>query len=40
MKMRPACQRGIEVPFRIESLVEDEKAALEFAERARGTLQR
>lgn len=40
MKMRPACQRGIEVPFRIESLIEDEKAALEFAERARGTLQR
>ena len=40
MKLRPACQRGIEVPFRIESLVEDEKAALEFAERARGTLQR
>jgi glutathione S-transferase len=40
MKMRPACQRGIEVPFRIDSLIEDEKAALEFAERARGTLQR
>jgi glutathione S-transferase len=40
MKLRPACQRGIEVPFRIESLVEDEKAAREFAERARGTLQR
>ncbi len=40
MKQRPACQRGIEVPFRIESLVEDEAAAQAFAERARSSLQR
>jgi glutathione S-transferase len=40
MKERPACQRGIEVPFRVESLLNDEKAAQEFAEKARGQLQR
>jgi len=40
MKARPACRRGIEVPFRVESLLEDEKAARAFAERAQGTLQR
>jgi glutathione S-transferase len=40
MKVRPACQRGVDVPFRIESLVNDEKAAQEFAEKARGSLQR
>jgi hypothetical protein len=33
-------QRGVDVPFRIESLVNDEKAAQEFAEKARGSLQR
>jgi GSH-dependent disulfide-bond oxidoreductase len=40
MKERPACRRGVEVPFRVESLVRDEKAAEEFAEKARGQLQR
>ena len=40
MKERPACRRGVEVPFRIESLVKDEKAVQEFAEKARGQLQR
>jgi glutathione S-transferase len=40
MKARPACRRGVEVPFAVASLVKDEKAAKEFAERARSTLQR
>jgi glutathione S-transferase len=40
MKARPACQRGVEVPVRLESLVKDEKAAQAFAEQARGQLQR
>ena len=40
MKERPACRRGVEVPFRVESLMRDEKAAEEFAEKARGQLQR
>ena len=40
MRARPACQRGIEVPVAVKSLIEDEKAAKEFAERARGMLQR
>jgi GST-like protein len=40
MKERPACRRGVEVPFRVESLLQDEKAAQEFAEKARGQLQR
>ncbi|HME71742.1 MAG TPA: glutathione S-transferase N-terminal domain-containing protein [Myxococcota bacterium] len=40
MKERPACRRGVEVPFRVESLLRDEKAAQEFAEKARDQLQR
>jgi hypothetical protein len=40
MKERPACRRGVEVPFRVESLLRDEKAAQEFSEKARGQLQR
>jgi GST-like protein len=40
MKERPACQRGIEVPFKIESALKDDKATQAFAERARQTLQR
>ena len=40
MKARPACQRGIEVPFKIESVLKDEKATQAFAERARQTVQR
>ncbi|CAG1009328.1 glutathione S-transferase [Myxococcaceae bacterium] len=40
MKERPACRRGIEVPVKVESLLEDENAAKAFAERARNTVQR
>jgi glutathione S-transferase len=40
MKERPACQRGIEVPMKLPSLVEDDEAAKTFAEDARKSLQR
>lgn len=40
MKERPACRRGIEVPIRVESIVNDEQAAAKFAEQARKSLQR
>jgi glutathione S-transferase len=40
MKARPACQRGIEVPFRVPNLTQDEQAAERFAENARQSLQR
>jgi glutathione S-transferase len=40
MKERPACRRGIEVPVKVESLLEDEDAAKAFAEKARETVQR
>jgi hypothetical protein len=40
MKERPACRRGVEVPFRLPSLAEDEEGAKKFAENARRTLQR
>ena len=40
MKERPACRRGVEVPFKLTSIVNDEKAAQEFAENARQSLQR
>ncbi len=40
IKQRPACRRGVEVPFKIESLVENEEAAKDFAENARKQLQR
>ena len=40
MKARPACRRGIEVPFKVESALEDEKATQAFVERARQTVQR
>lgn len=39
MKARPACQRGVEVPFKLPRM-DDEKAAQEFAENARKSLQR
>jgi len=39
MKERPACRKGCEVPFKIPSLVKDEKAAKEFAKNARKSLQ-
>lgn len=40
MKARPACQRGIEVPVKVPSLVKDEQAAQQFAENARKMVQR
>ena len=42
MKARPACQRGIEVPVKVESLVspDKEKDAQAFIEAARGMVQR
>jgi GST-like protein len=40
MKERPACRRGVEVPFKIQRVIDDEKAAEEFAENARKSLQR
>jgi len=40
VKARPACQRGVEVPLKIPSLVKDEKAAQQFAENARKMVQR
>jgi len=40
MKERPGCRRGVEVPFKLTSIVNDEKAAEEFAENARKSLQR
>lgn len=40
MKARPACQRGIEVPVKLSSMINDEKAAQEFVENARKSLQR
>lgn len=40
MKARPACQRGIEVPFKVESALKDEQATQAFADRARQNVQR
>jgi len=40
MAARPACQRGIEVPFRIPDLAESDDAAKEFAKGAATMLQR
>ena len=42
MKERPACQRGVEVPFKIPNLAEgdDAKGAEEFAKGAQTILQR
>jgi len=40
MKERPACRRGIEVPVRIESALQDEATARAWAERARINVQR
>ena len=39
MKQKPGLRRGIEVPIRIESMLEDEEAAKKFQENARKTLQ-
>jgi glutathione S-transferase len=37
---RPGCQRGIEVPFKVRSLLADTEGAEKFAENARRILQR
>ena len=38
MRMRPACQRGIDVPARIPRTIDDPEAAKRFSENARKTL--
>lgn len=40
LEARPACQRGIEVPFKLPNMVDDDKAAEEFKKRAGDTVQR
>jgi glutathione S-transferase len=40
MKERPACQRGIAVPFKVENALKDEKTTEAFAEQARQTVLR
>lgn len=40
MKARPACQRGIEIPQKVTSVLKDEAAAQAFIERARQNVQR
>ena len=39
MKARPACRRGIEVPFKVESALKDEQSTQAFAERALRSVQ-
>ena len=36
---RPACERGIEVPVKLTNMIKDKKAAKEFAENAKKSLQ-
>ncbi len=40
MKERPACRRGIEVPFKVESALGNDEATRAFVERARQNVQR
>ena len=40
MKERPACRRGIDVPFKVESALRDGNATQAFVEGARQTVQR
>ena len=40
LKERPACQRGIAVPFKVDNALKDEKTTQAFADQARKTLQR
>ncbi|HWK83948.1 MAG TPA: glutathione S-transferase N-terminal domain-containing protein [Caldimonas sp.] len=40
MKERPACRRGVEIPFKVESALRDDEATRAFAERARQNVQR
>ena len=39
MKERPRCRAGIDVPFKVKSLIKDKEAAKKFAENAQKTLQ-
>jgi hypothetical protein len=39
MKERPACRKGIEVPFRLPNMADDKEAAKKFAENAQKSLQ-
>ena len=39
MKEKPAMRQGVEVPFRIDSILENKAAADDFAENARKSLQ-
>jgi GSH-dependent disulfide-bond oxidoreductase len=40
IRIRPACQRGLEVPIKLMNMIEDEKAAKDFADNAQTQLQR
>ncbi len=40
MKARPACQRGVEVPVKVESLVDDKKGSEAFIQQAQQMVQR
>ena len=40
MKARPACRRGIDVPYKVESALRDDDATRAFVEGARQTVQR
>lgn len=40
MKERPACRKGVEVPFKMPSALRSEEAEKEFAENARKSLQK
>jgi GSH-dependent disulfide-bond oxidoreductase len=40
MKARPACQRGVEVPVKVESLVDDKQGAEAFIQKAQQMVQR
>ena len=40
IRERPGCQRGIDVPFKVKSLLKDEAGAKKFAENAQKTLQK
>ena len=40
MKERPACRRGVEIPFKIQSVLQDQEAAEAFVANAQRNLQR
>jgi len=39
MKEKPGLQRGVQVPFPIESIIDDKDKAEEFVRNARGSIQ-